>query len=164
MKSRLTYKLLLLVGFALIATSCEMIADYYSPPEPPEPEKEVHYMNVATYDDKTGSPIVGIRVSALTRHTTLEYDFDTHTYYRVLVIDTLAVMHTDSTGKNALFTKIYPMTRYDIVAEDVDGPENGEYNSKQTTLNLDEEYHKVGYSEWDRITEDEIVPLKLRKK
>ena len=56
MKSRLTYKLLLLVGFALIATSCEMIADYYSPPEPPEPEKEVHYMNVATYDDKTGKP------------------------------------------------------------------------------------------------------------
>lgn len=121
-------------------------------------------MHVATYDDKTGAPIVGIRVSAVTRHSTLEYDFDTHTYYRVLVIDTLAVIHTDSTGKNALFTKIYPMTRYDIVAEDVDGAENGEYLSKKTTLNLDEEYHKVGASEWDRITEDEILPMKLSKK
>lgn len=165
MKAKTTAKLLALLGFSTAANSCEALSEiggggglvmYGSP-------SASYEFNIEVKDVNDGKPIEGIRVSLLERG----YYHNSATQEREEVIDTLAKGLTNAQGKVVLKHGGHPIfyDKAEFAAEDVDGSENGEYNSNNVEIKIERnEFVDNDDNSWSlgKVTKD--ITLKLTKK
>ena len=158
MKAKLTAKLLTLLGFSAVASSCEetMKCMYGTP-------SASYVFNTHVKDVETGEAIKGIRVSLLERHTRI----DNATQEKTEFVDTLATGKTNSQGQVVLRHGGMPLpyNKAEFAADDIDGSENGEYNPTNVEITINSnEYVDDNDSIWDqgKVTKD--ITLKLHKK
>lgn len=166
MKSKVVKWLLGVLGFSSITTSCEVVEDIIRGPVAMYGCPSADYVfNVEVKDMNTGSPVKGIRVSAVARGTRERWDSEAGIYYPEDYIDTLAVGVTSSEGRAILQYKTFPRDKHEIVADDVDGEENGNYASAAVEVTTDsDDYKNKGENGWYRGSATEEVTLKLTKK
>lgn len=149
-----------LLGFAGY-TACSSTDMYGCPTNDqpfPAPEYGCPYaeyiFNAEVKDGETDTPIEGIRVSAVQRYLTNELDN----------IDTLATGLTSADGKVRLQYGCFPTDQHELVADDIDGAKNGEYNSISTTVTTNSDDYTGGGGAWDEGTVTHNVTISLTKK
>lgn len=139
MNNKVVRIILTILGFSTVATSCESfindsgggMTNAYGCPS-----ADYSY-NIDVLDSDTFAPIEGIRVSIIDPHTQELWDEATETIYTKDVVDTLASGISGSDGTLTLTLKHQSIeTReHTIVAEDIDGEENGgDYKSATQTI------------------------------
>lgn len=165
MKAKTTAKLLALLGFSTAANSCEALSEiggggglcmYGSP-------SASYEFNIDVEDVNDGKPIEGIRVSLLERG----YYHNSTTQEREETVDTLARGLTNVQGKVVLKYGGSPINydKAEFAADDIDGSENGEYNSNNVEIKIDRnEFVDDDDNSWSwgKVTKD--ITLKLTKK
>lgn len=153
------------LGFSAMTSSCEKISDIidddmvamYGCPSAD------YVFNVDVEDKESGDKVEGIRVSALHRYEATDWGGEgnpTKTY-----VDTLARGITDKNGKVVLTYNEFPMDSHEIVADDIDGEENGNYSSAGVVIKVDgDDYEGPGEHGWYQGTATSNVTIKLNKK
>ncbi len=158
MKSKLALKLLSLLGFSTAVASCEIVNEWggggavcmYGTPSAD------YVFNVDVKDVENNAPIEGIRVSAISRNN----------YVSPARVDTLISGQTLADGKVKLSFGDFPKNEFEVVADDIDGAENGgEFSTASTTITIDnKDYKNPGESGWYRGTATKNATIKLSKK
>lgn len=153
------------LGFSTVATSCEVIDDIGRGPVAMYGCPSADYVfNVEIEDIENGRPIEGIRVSAVERGEREHWD-ESGNYYTVPYIDTLAVGRTSDIGRVTLSYNVFPRDKHEIVADDIDGAENGDYSSTSVEIDINKEsYEEPGEYGWYWGTAAADVTIKLDKK
>ena len=162
MKRSLVSKLLMLLGFTTVATACDPDkvwggqAPMYGLPFP-APEYGCPYaefiFNTEVKDGETDTPIEGIRVSVVYR------------YDGISQVDTITTALTSADGKALLRFDDYPTDTHELVADDIDGEENGgDYNSASTIVKTSVDDFNGGDGNWDSSTATHNVTFSLTKK
>lgn len=166
MKSKVVKWLLGVLGFSSMTTSCDVVEDIFGIGVAMYGCPSADYVfNVEVEDLKTGSPVKGIRVSAVERGTRERWDSETGIYYPEDYIDTLAVGVTSSEGSVMLKYNTFPHNEHEIVADDVDGEKNGNYASAAVEVTVDSnDYKDEGENGWYQGTATNEVTLKLAEK
>lgn len=154
------------LGFSSVATSCDTIEDIFRGPVAMYGCPSADYVfNVEVEDLESGDPIEGIRVSAVERGERQYWDSETGMAYYESYTDTLAVGTTSADGKVMLRYNTFPRNEHEIVADDVDGTENGDYASAAVGVTIDsDDYKDEGENGWYQGTTTQDVTLKLTKK
>lgn len=158
MKTELASKIFALLGFSAMATSCD---DVYGPIMygcPPAPEYGCPY---ATYvanvevSDSNDTPIEGIRVSLTSANLTSEWPSK---------VDTLAVGLTDKDGRCTLSNDISDIVT--VVADDIDGIQNGgKFESQNTIVQFEDgDYVGEGDGNWNIGKFAKRIEIKLNTK
>lgn len=120
--------------------------------------------NIEVKDGATNTAIGGIRVSSVFRFTGEYWDEEEKEVVNGEYVDTLATALTDAEGKATLQWARDIFNDNEIVADDIDGDENGgDYNSSSLTINT-ENNNYVGGSGWDVGTATHNVTISLTKK
>ena len=127
MKSKLTLKLLSLLGFSSAVASCGMEPMYGCPPPPPmygcpAPAFVDYTYEVEVKDADTNAPIEGMRVCAILRETGIH---NSATGQYESWADTLATGTTNKQGKVTLVAQDHVAATHEITADDIDGAKNG---------------------------------------
>ena len=166
MKRALISKILMLLGFSTVATSCDpdnnddwgdQVAMYGCP-------MATYIANVEVKDGATDTPIEGIRVSSVFRFTGEYWDEKRGEVVYGEKVDTIATALTNADGKAQLEWVRDIFENGSLVADDIDGEANGgEYNSASTTITTDRDDY-VGGSGWDLGTATHNVTFSLTKK
>lgn len=166
MNSKFVKWLLGVLGFSSVATSCDVVDDIFGFGAAMYGCPSADYVfNVEVEDLESGDPIEGIRVSAVERGTRERWDSETGNSYAESYIDTLAVSTTSADGKVMLRYNTFPRNEHEIVADDVDGTENGDYASAAVGVTIDsDDYNDEGENGWYQGTATQDVTLKLTKK
>lgn len=150
MKSKFLIKLLSLLGFSTVATSCELVNEiggggavcmYGSP-------SASYVFNVDVKDADTNTPIEGMRVSVVREISLYNKETGKHD---IEALDTLAYELTNDKGKATLFLdRDLPTSSHLIIADDIDGAENGGLYSTVSTevLTQADDYKNPGSSGW----------------
>ena len=132
MKSKFLIKLLSLLGFSTVATSCELVNEIggggnmcaYGCPSAD------YVFNVDVKDADTDAPIRGMRVSVIQRHTR----YNPSTQSEQVVIDTLGVAETNAEGRAFVnLERVWPDSTHEVAADDLDGDANGGHYSTVST-------------------------------
>lgn len=168
MKNRFILKLLGLLGFSTVATSCELIDDIggggmvcmYGCPSAD------YVFNVDVADKESNTPIEGIRVSVVDRGVREYWNSETGTTEPKPYCDTLVVGTTGADGKLLLNYNGFPAYSHELAFDDVDGQENGGlYASASTTITYEsDDYENPGENGWYSGTATHNVSVKLDKK
>ncbi len=152
MKSKILKFLMVTLGFGAY-TSCDGPDMYGCPMPAPEygcPYAE-YLFNAEVKDGETDTPIKGIRVSVIEKHSEQ-------------FTDTLAVGLTQADGKVRLQVGRMPTDKHTLVADDVDGEANGgKYNSTSTVITTDDDDYTGGSGAWDQGTAEHNVTISLSK-
>lgn len=166
MKSRVVKWLLGVLGFSSVVTSCETIEDIIRGPVAMYGCPSADYVfNVEVEDLESGSPIEGIRVSAIERGEHQYWDSETGIAYYEPYTDTLAVGFTSAEGKVTLTHNSFPRDKHEIVADDVDGEQNGNYASAAVEVTFgSKDYKGEGENGWYVGTATEDITIKLAEK
>lgn len=166
MKGKVVKWILGILGFSSVATSCDTIDNIIDGPVAMYGCPSADYVfNVDIVDNKSNAPIEGIRVSAISEIEHQYWDSETGMAAYETIIDTLARGTTDANGKVVLNVNSFPRDKHTIAADDVDGAENGNYNSSSVVLTTDnDDYKNPGNSGWYSGTATHEVTLKLSPK
>lgn len=156
MKNRVVRWLMGILGFAGF-TSCDIGAAMYGCPS------ASYVFNVEVKDIETDSPIGGIRVSAVERGERQYWDGESNLSQYEQYIDTIAVGTTSADGSLTLKYSTFPHDQHEIVADDIDGEENGNFASASVTITFDSKDYKDG-GEWYKGMATDDITLKLSKK
>ena len=157
MKAKIALKILSLLVFSAVATSCEkMFQAMYGTP------RAGYVFNVDVKDAHTNAPINGMRVSIIRRLA--YYNTETGSYDNES-IDTLAWKLTNGQGKATLSINDFPTSLHEIAADDIDGAGNGGHYSTASTevVTEKEDYENPGESGWFQGTATKDVTIKLSK-
>jgi putative lipoprotein (rSAM/lipoprotein system) len=80
-------------------------------------------------------------------------------------VDTLARGITDKYGKLTLSYNVFPVESLEVVADDIDGQENGDYASAAVVMKINnDDYKNPGEYGWYKGTATKDVTIKLQKK
>jgi len=153
MKSKLLKFLMVALGFGAY-TSCDGPDMYGCPMPAPEygcPYAEYNF-DVDIVDSENDAPIEGIRVSVVQRYITNELNN----------VDTLATGLTSAEGKVRLQYGSFPTNQHELVADDIDGAENGSYDSASVVVTTNSDDYTDGEG-WYNGTATTEVTLKLNK-
>lgn len=156
MKNRVVRWLMGILGFAGF-TSCDIGAAMYGCPS------ASYVFNVEVKDIETDSPIGGIRVSAVERGERQYWDSESNLSQYEQYIDTIAIGTTSADGSLTLKYSTFPLSKHEIVADDIDGEENGNFASASVTITFDSKDYKDG-GEWYKGMATDDITLKLSKK
>lgn len=165
MKSKLALKILSLLGFSTAVASCEMVNEIggggavcmYGTPS------ASYVFNVDTKDADTNTPIEGMRVSVVREISLYNNETGKHD---IEALDTLAYELTNDKGKATLFLdRDWPTSSHLLIADDIDGAENGGLYSTVSTevLTQADDYKNPGSSGWFEGTATHNVTIKLSK-
>lgn len=155
------------LGFSGAVTACDKIGDPFREPVAMYGCPSADYVfNVDIVDGENDAPIEGIRVSSIARFTGERWDEEQQKVVSGTFVDTLAAGLTSADGKVVLRYGEFPVDKHEIVADDIDGTENGgNYNSSSVILNVErDDYKEGGNSGWYLGTATEDLTLKLTKK
>lgn len=154
MKSKLALKLLSLLGFSSIATACDDDFNHFTPQPPMYGTPSANYvLNVEVRNVENNYPINGIRVSVIRRYDDASQP------------DTLYRKKTDEDGLAKLQFRNFPTNTHEIVAEDVDGSENGgTFSSASTEIVFTASDYEGEKDFWFQGTATKDVTIKLSKK
>ena len=166
MKSRVVKWLLGVLGFSSMTTSCETIEDIFRGPVAMYGCPSADYVfNVDVVDSENDAPIKGIRVSAIEKREQQYWDSETGRATYDTLIDTLARGVTDANGRVVLNTNTFPHDKHTIVADDVDGEQNGSFHSSSVVLTTtSEDYKNPSSNGWYEGTATQNITLKLNKR
>lgn len=156
-KTKAIQRLLTLLGFSAVATSCEsMFQVMYGTPS------AGYIFNVDVKDAHTNAPINGMRVSIIRRMA--YYNTETGSYDNES-IDTLAWKLTNGQGKATLSINDFPTSLHEIAADDIDGAGNGGHYSTASTEVVTEkdDYENPSKDGWFDGTATHNVTLKITK-
>lgn len=151
MKSKLLKFLMVALGFGAY-TSCDGPDMYGCPMPAPEygcPYAEYNF-DVDVIDSENDAPIEGIRVSVIEK-------------YSEQFTDTLAVGLTQPNGKVRLQVGRMPTDKHTLVADDIDGEENGAYDSASVIITTPQDGYTGGEGWYEGQSTEEIT-IKLNKK
>ncbi len=158
MKSKLLKFLMVALGFGAY-TSCDSPDMYGCPTPPPRPAPEYgcpyaeYNFDVDIVDSENDAPIEGIRVSAVQRYITNDLNN----------VDTLATGLTSAEGKVRLQFGAFPTDKHELVADDIDGEENGAYDSASVIITIPQDEYTGGEG-WYEGQSTEEVTIKLNKR
>lgn len=162
MKNNLLAKLIGILGFSTVATSCELIEEIggggqvcmYGVPS------ANYVFNADVVDKDTDQPIEGIRVSAIIER---QY-WDSSTNMADYQIDTLAKGLTGADGKVVLEFSAFPEKKHTIAFDDIDGSENGgKYASVAVDVKSEGDDYEDSVDMWNQGTATHDVSVKLTK-
>lgn len=155
-----------ILGFSTAATSCELIEDVVLAPAMYGCPSADYVFNVEIEDMEGDTPINGVRVSVVERGQRQYWNSELGIDYYEPYIDTLAVGVTAQDGKVMLKYNGFPRDKHEIVADDVDGAENGgNYASASVEVLVEkEDYKNPGNNGWYSGTATSDVTLRLSKK
>lgn len=152
MKSKLLKFLMAALGFAGY-TACDG-PDMYGCPPVSAPEYGCPYaeymFDIGVADSENDMPIEGIRVSAIQRID------ESYT-------DTLARGTTSAEGKVRLEFEAFPTNKHELVADDIDGADNGSYDSASVIITTSQDEYTDGEG-WYEGSATEEITIKLNKK
>lgn len=164
MNNKFIRKIISILGFSTVATSCELIEEIggggmvnmYGTPSAD------YVFNAEVKDKDNDQPIEGIRVSAIVEH---QY-WDSSATAEQIITDTLAKGFTDSDGRVVLNINDFPKSKHTLAFDDVDGTENGgDYASVEIDVTTDsKDYKNPGENGWYSGTATHDVSVKLSKK
>lgn len=151
MKNRFILKLLGILGFSTVAASCEIrdeiggggdVCMYGCP-------SADYVFNVEVLDSESHAPIEGIKLDISGYNNVYEYSSVT----------------TSADGKATLRLNAFPQNSHTLLVEDVDGEENGSYNSTSVIVSTDNnDYKNPGNSGWYQGTATHDVLIEMTPK
>lgn len=153
------------LGFSAMTSSCEKIDDIidddlvcmYGCPSAD------YIFNIEVEDKDSGDKLEGVRVSTLRRYEVT--DWGTEGNPTTTRIDTLARGITDKDGKLTLSYNVFPVESLEVVADDIDSQENGDYASAAVVIKINnDDYKNPGEYGWYQGTATKDVTIKLQKK
>jgi putative lipoprotein (rSAM/lipoprotein system) len=153
------------LGFSAMTSSCEKIDDIigddmvcmYGCPSAD------YVFNIEVEDKDSGDKLEGVRVSTLRRYEVT--DWGTEGNPTTTQVDTLARGITDKDGKLVLSYNVFPVESLEVVADDIDGQENGDYASAAVVMKINnDDYKNPGEYGWYKGTATKDVTIKLQKK
>lgn len=150
-----------MLGFSTVASSCEQIGDIiggggnlcmYGCPS------ANYVVDVDIKELGTDTPIEGVRVGAVKRHTYNNSTSDAPEIY----VDTLASGLTNAVGKVQLKFGGSLQRNFEVVADDIDGTENGgEFASASVEININSTDYTDGDGQWyiGKVTKSAAIKL-----